>query len=226
MQQASQEGLNSLYKAASAAAFIIVLGMCIHLFNAFYYEPQVLGFVDKGKDYADMAKIENAIGSWAFTSSGISHIVVGVALTVLGLGVSRLAGHTHPIAAQLMLLAATVGGLGFLLTGINDIPAAKYSELLRKENLEYNTNILLMWTMTRGLVNTMAIFGIGMFAGLVGYYTRSSHSFPGWFGWLCFLLAVPGILCLANPIGGFSYLAITPFWALALGIFLRKKVSA
>jgi len=224
MQQASQQGLNALYKASSAAAFLIVAGMCIHLFNAGYYEPQVLGFVDKAKDYGDMAKIENAIGSWAFTSSGITHMVVGVALAVLGLGLSRLAEHTHPIAAQFILLAAVTGGLGFLLTGISDIPATKYGQLLRELNPDYNTNILLMTTMIRGLVNTLAIFGLGMLAALTGYYTLSSHAFPKWYGYFCFLLAFPGVMCLVNPVMGFSYLAIAPVWALALGLFMRKKV--
>ena len=61
--------MNQLKKAASIAAFLIVAGMLIHNLNALYLEPYTLGFVDKAKDYADMAKIENALWSFSFTST-------------------------------------------------------------------------------------------------------------------------------------------------------------
>jgi len=48
-------------RAASYAAFFIVVGLLIHNLNALYLEPTFLGFEPKGKDYADMAKIENAL---------------------------------------------------------------------------------------------------------------------------------------------------------------------
>jgi hypothetical protein len=55
--------MKQLRQAASIAAFIIVAGLLIHNLNGLYLEPYTLGFEDKGKDYADMAKIENAIWS-------------------------------------------------------------------------------------------------------------------------------------------------------------------
>jgi len=220
-----KSGQNSLFKAASTAAFIIVVCMLIHNFNALYYEPVHLGFVDKAKDYGDMAKIENAIWSWAFTSSGIAHMVVGFSMMILGLGLARLAVHTHPIASQLIFLAAVLSGIGFLLTGISDIPGTKYAELLRNLNPEYNTDILLMTTMIRGVVNTLAIVCLGWLAGMVGWYARSSKAFPGWFAWFSYLLALPGLLAMFNPVMGFSYLVLCPIWAFALGIYMRRRVA-
>ncbi|SVA28957.1 uncharacterized protein METZ01_LOCUS81811, partial [marine metagenome] len=77
--------MKNTIRAASVAAILIVVAFLIHNFNASYYEPVILGFVEP-TDYADMAKIANANWSFAFTSSGIAHIVTGFAMIFLGLG--------------------------------------------------------------------------------------------------------------------------------------------
>ena len=87
--------MQQLKKAAAIAAFIIFAGMLIHNLNAQVLEPYTLGFVDKGKDYADMAKIENALWSFSFTSSGITHIVVGFAMLIVGLYLFWIAIDSH-----------------------------------------------------------------------------------------------------------------------------------
>ena len=48
----SAESLRYLCRAASIASFVIMLGMAIHMLNAFYLEPTYLGFVDKARDYS------------------------------------------------------------------------------------------------------------------------------------------------------------------------------
>ena len=78
-------GSSALNRAASVAAWIVLAAMLIHNLNALYLEPTYLGFVDKAKDYADMAKIENALWSFSFTSSGTAHIFCGFALMLIGL---------------------------------------------------------------------------------------------------------------------------------------------
>jgi p-aminobenzoyl-glutamate transporter AbgT len=154
-------------RAASAAAFLIVVGFLIHNVNALWLEPTYLGFEDKAKDYGDMVKIENALWSFSFTSSGISHIVVGFSMMFLGLGVSDLFRRAHPAAARLILLSAVVSGIGFLLTGISDIPGTVYGGILRELNPDDNVTILLITTMFRGIVNVLAIAALGWFAGQV-----------------------------------------------------------
>jgi hypothetical protein len=218
-------GMRSLLKAASVAAFLIFIAMLVHNFNANYYEPEYLGFVDKATDYGNMVKIENAIWSWSFTSSGIAHAVVGICMIILGVAISRLSIASHPIASQLMLIASIISGLGFLLTGISDIPGTKYAELLRQLNPTYNTDILLMTTLFRGMVNTMAIVGLSFFAGLLSWYTLKSERFPKWFGRYGYVLALPCLLAMVNPVFGFSYLVFAPIWSFALGVYFRRMLA-
>ncbi|TDJ48052.1 MAG: hypothetical protein E2O52_01790 [Gammaproteobacteria bacterium] len=214
--------MNQLKKAASITAFLIVAGMLIHNMNALWLEPTYLGFEEPAKDYADMAKIENALWSISFTSSGISHIVVGVSMMILGLYMSALFRTATPIAAKLVFMAALFSGLGFLMTGISDIPGTVYGGLLRAVNESYNTNILLMVTIFRGMVNILAILGLGCFAGLVAWCgTRTAGFSKGFriYGWVN---VFPGIASLIFPPIGFAYIQLLPLWMLWLGLRLRQ----
>ncbi|MDP6675378.1 MAG: hypothetical protein QGH93_11110, partial [Gammaproteobacteria bacterium] len=206
--------MRQLQKAASIAAFLIVAGMLIHNLNALYLEPYTLGFENPAKDYANMAKIENAIWSFSFTSSGITHIVVGVSLMVLGLFLSEFFKRELPIAAKLIFLSALLSGLGFLLTGISDIPGTAYGGILRELNPDQNTEILLMTTMFRGMVNILAIAGLGWFAGMIAWSGGQTNTFPKGlriFGWINVL---PGIVTLIMPVFGFAYIQLLPLWML------------
>ena len=213
-------------RAASYAAFLIVIGLLIHNLNALYLEPTYLGFEDKAKDYGDMAKIENALWSFSFTSSGISHIVVGFSMLFLGLGLFDLFRERLPQASRLILVAAALSGLGFLLTGITDIPGAVYGGILRGLNPEHNTAILLTSTMIRGVVNVLAVTGLGWFAGQVAWCCRRTDTFPKWFAWLGYVNVLPGIASLIFPPAGFAYIQLAPIWMLALGVFLRRRAAA
>lgn len=214
--------MNQLKKAATVAAFLIVAGMLIHNLNAQILEPYTLGFEDKGKDYADMAKIENALWSFSFTSSGTTHIVVGFAMMILGLYLSELFRAATPIAAKLLFIAAMLSGLGFLLTGISDIPGTVYAGLLRGMNPDYNTDVLLMTTMFRGMVNILAIVGLGWFAGMVAWCARHTDGFSKGFRIFGWVNVLPGILSLIFPPAGFSYLVLLPLWMLWLGLRIRR----
>ena len=214
--------MNQLKKVASIAAFLIVAGMLIHNLNALYLEPYTLGFVDKARDYADMAKIENALWSFSFTSSGITHIVVGLAMMVLGLYMSALFRTATPIAAKLVFMAALFSGLGFLMTGISDIPGTVYGGLLRGMNTPYNTDILLMVTIFRGMVNILAIFGLGCFTGLVAWCANHTAGFSKGFRIYGWVIVLPGIASLIFPPIGFAYIQLLPLWMLWLGLRLRQ----
>ena len=171
--------MRQLQKAATIAAFLIVAGMLIHNLNALYLEPQTLGFEDPSKDYANMAKIENAIWSFSFTSSGTAHIVVGFSMMILGLFMSEFFKPMLPIAAKLVFLSALLSGLGFLLTGISDIPGTVYAGILRDLNPDQNTEVLLMTTIFRGMVNILAITGLSWFAGMIAWCAGKTGTFVG-----------------------------------------------
>jgi hypothetical protein len=213
--------MRQLQKAATIAAFLIVAGMLIHNLNALYLEPYTLGFEDKAKDYGDMAKIENAIWSFSFTSSGTTHIVVGFSLMILGLFMSEFYKRALPIAAKLVFLSAVLSGLGFLLTGISDIPGTVYGGILRDLNPDQNTEILLMTTIFRGMVNILAITTLGWFAGMIAWCAGKTDTFTKGFRIYGWVIVLPGIMSLIFPPAGFAYIQLLPLWMLWLGLRIR-----
>ena len=220
----------SLYRAAGYAAFIILLGMLIHLMNASYLEPTYLGFVDKAKDYGDMAKIQNAIESCtldalqlcSFKYSGFAHMINGMLFMLLGVAVRQVFGTSNPVISQLSFVAGFVAGFGFLLTGISDIPGTAYASLLRELNPEYNEAILLITTMIRGIANMAAITGLGWFAAFTGYAALKSGTFSNWGAYYGYILLLPGLGGLVNPIFGFMYIALVLPWLFWLGMQFSK----
>ncbi|MBM4196119.1 MAG: hypothetical protein FJ197_03330 [Gammaproteobacteria bacterium] len=214
--------MKSLDKAAANAAWFIVACMLVHNMNALWLEPTYLGFVDKARDYGDMAKILNAQFSFSFLTSGTAHIVCGFSMLVLGLGLKERFLGAHPVGAQLLMLAAGLSGLGFLLTGMSDIPGAVYAKILRDVNPDRWEEVLLINTMIRSVVNVLAIVGLSWTAGQLAWLTRKTRAFPPWFGWYGWLMLFPGLASFVFPPIGFSYLQLTIVWAGALGWYLRK----
>lgn len=217
--------MNSLYRAAAYAAFIVLTGMLIHATNAFYLEPTFLGFEDAAKDYSDMAKIQNAIESCSFDAlhlcsfkySGFAHMINGLLMMLLGVAASQLFAQSNPIVSRFIFVAGLVSGIGFLATGVSDIPGTIYASLLRENNPEFNTTILLISTMIRGIANMVAITGLGLYAAFVGYAALKSDQFSKWGAYYGFLLLWPGLGGLVNPIAGFTYIGIVVPWLIWLG---------
>lgn len=220
--------MQSTIRAASWGAFLILAAFLLHNFNGEYYEPVLLGF-EEPTDYANMAKIENAIGSFAFTSSGIAHMVTGFALLFLGLGLYDVFHGFSAAAARLCLAAACLSGLGFFLTGVADIPGTAYGAILRDLNPSMNEQILMMTTLFRGFVNTVAIVGLGWLAGQVSWCARKSGIFidsrlDRWINnVLGNLNVLPGLAAMALPVAGFVYLKTAPLWVLWLALKLRQR---
>ncbi len=224
------ESLRSLCKAASISAFVILFGMLIHNLNAGYLEPTFLGFVDKATDYGDMSKIQNAIEACSldalqlcsFKYSGFAHMINGLLMMLLGVAVLNVFRFSSPVIAQLAFVAALVSGIGFLTTGVSDIPGTVYASLLRGLNPEYNDAILLMTTMIRGVANIIAITGLGFFAAFTGRAALTSGLFSKWGAWYGYILLVPGLGGLISPIFGFMYLVFVLPWLIWLGLQFRR----
>jgi hypothetical protein len=123
------------------------------------------------------------------------------------------------------MLAALLSGLGFLLTGISDIPGAVYAKILREQNPEYAETIMLINTLIRSVVNVLAIVGLSWMAGQLAWLTRQTRDFPGWFVWFGWLMVLPGVFSFPFPPAGFIYLQLTIVWAAALGIFLGRPLA-
>jgi|GEM_PF-3364376 len=224
------ESLRSLCKAASIASFVILLGMLIHNLNAGYLEPTYLGFVDKARDYGDMSKIQNAIEACSLESlhlcsfkySGFAHMINGLLMMLLGVAVLNVFRFSSPIIAQLAFVAAFLSGIGFLTTGVSDIPGTVYASLLRGLNPDHNDALLLMTTMIRGVANMIAITGLGFFAAFTGRAALTSGLFSKWGARYGFVLLLPGIGGLISPIFGFMYIALVVPWLIWLGLQFRN----
>jgi hypothetical protein len=222
--------MSSLYRAAAFSAFIVLLGMLIHNLNAGYLEPTYLGFVDKAKDYGDMAKIQNAIEACSldalhlcsFKYSGFAHMVNGMLLMLIAVAVRSAFAESNPVASQLAFVAGLFAGWGFLTTGVSDIPGTVYASLLRGLNPEHNDTILLMTTMIRGIANMIAITGLGWFAAFTSYAALKSGLFSKWGAYYGYVLLLPGLGGLISPIFGFMYIALVIPWLIWLGLQFNK----
>ena len=226
--------MTSLYRAAAYAAFIVLVGMLIHATNAFYLEPTFLGFKDAAQDYTDMAKIQNAIEACSldalhlcsFKYSGFAHMLNGMLMMLLAVAARHAFTASHPIAAEFMFVAGLVSGLGFLTTGVSDIPGTMYAGMLRASNPEFNQGILLMSTLIRGIANMIAITGLGLYAAFIAYATLRSGLFSKWGAYYGLLLLWPALGGLVNPIAGFSYIGIVVPWLIWLGMQFSKLSRA
>ncbi len=226
--------LRSLFKAAGWASFVILLGMLIHNMNALWLEPTYLGFVDKAKDYGDMAKIQNAVEActWSepqlcsFKYSGFAHMLNGLLFLYLAVVARILFRRSSPVLGQLAFVAGLLAGLGFLATGVSDIPGTVYGTLLRELNPAENDAILLATTMIRGVVNIIAITGLSLFAAFFGRAVLKTGVFSKWGAWWGFTLLLPGLGGLISPVFGFSYLVLVLPWLIWLGMQFRKLAGS
>jgi hypothetical protein len=227
---AETAALRTLFRFASIAAFVIFVGMLIHNINAGWLEPTYLGFVDKARDYGDMAKIQNAIEACrldapqlcSFKYSGFAHMINGLLFMFLAVAVQVLFRHSNPLLGQLAFVSGLLAGLGFFATGVSDIPGTVYASLLRDLNPEYNETILLITTMIRGVVNIIAITGLGFFAAFVGRAALVTGVFSKWGARYGYVLLVPGVVGLISPIFGFMYIALVLPWLIWLGLQFSK----
>ncbi|MEE4184239.1 MAG: hypothetical protein V2J12_00580 [Gammaproteobacteria bacterium] len=229
-----RRALRRLFRLAAWAAFIVLGGMLVHNINALYLEPTFLGFVDKARDYGDMAKIQNAIEAcrWgapqlcSFRFSGIAHMVNGLLLMFLAVTVQVLVRRSNPLLGQLAFVAGLLAGLGFFVTGVSDIPGTAYASLLRDVNPGYNESILLMTTLIRGMANMVGVTGLGLFAAFVGAAALRTALFARWGAYYGFVLLVPALGGLLNPILGFMYITLVLPWLFWLGLQFSRLARA
>lgn len=224
------DSLRRLFRCTAIAVFIILTGMLVHNINALYLEPTFLGFVDKAKDYGDMAKIQNAVESCSLSSlylcsfkfSGFAHMINGLLFLLVAVAVQALFRPVTPVLGQLAYTSGLVAGLGFFATGVSDIPGTVYAGLLRDLNPDYNDTILLISTMIRGIANMIAITGLGLFAAFIGRAALLTGAFSRWGAWYGFILLWPALGGLVNPIAGFMYITLVLPWLFWLGMQFSK----
>jgi hypothetical protein len=207
------------------AALVICAAFFVHNINALYVEPNFLGFKNPRVDYADLAKLRNALGSLPWRLSGFGHLLSGFACVVLGLAARQLFRDSKLAAGRLLLGAGFVAGVGFLLTAITDQAGAAAVKLLAAQNPELDDAAYLSLSIVRIIFNCLAQVGLGWFAWQLSYCGLRTGMLPKAFCWFGYLSGFTGLLMAVTFIP--TYLLMVLLWSGWLAvIMLRRAVSA
>lgn len=207
------------------AALVICTAFLVHNVNALYVEPNILGFKDPRVDYADLAKLKNALGSLPWRLSGFGHLLSGFACVVLGLAARQWFRDSKLAAARLLLGAGLVAGVGFLLTAITDQAGSAAVKLLSAQNPELDDAAYLSLSIVRIIFNCLAQVGLGWFAWQLSFCGLKTGMLPKAFCWFGFLSGFTGLIMAVTFIP--TYLLTVLIWSGWLAVLmLRRAVSA
>jgi len=212
--------MNALTRAAGYGALLIFLAFLMHNLNAWYIEPNFLGFEDPRTDYANAGKLRNAMGSVPWMLSGFGHFVSGFGAVALGLAASELFRSSRPVAGRLALGAGLLSGAGFMLTGIADMMGGQALGLLASQNESQMTAIYLAGSIMRIGFNGLAIVALGWFAVQLSWCGLTTRRLPKGFCYFGFVAGATGLVMAFAYIP--LYLSVYPVYALWLALtFLR-----
>lgn len=207
------------------AALVICTAFLVHNVNALYVEPNFLGFKDPRVDYADLAKLKNALGSLPWRLSGFGHLLSGFACVVLGLAARQWFRDSKLAAARLLLGAGLVAGVGFLLTAITDQAGSAAVKLLSAQNPALEDAAYLSLSIVRIIFNCLAQVGLGWFAWQLSFCGLKTGILPKAFCWFGYLSGFTGLLMAVIFIP--TYLLTVLIWSGWLAVLmLRRAVSA
>lgn len=204
------------------AALVICTAFLIHNVNALYVEPNFLGFKDPRVDYADLAKLKNALGSLPWRLSGFGHLLSGFACVVLGLSARQLFRDSKLAAASLLPGAGVVAGVGFLLTAITDQAGSGAVKLLSVRNPELEDAAYLSLSIGRIIFNCLAQVGLGWFAWQLSFCGLRTRMLPKTFCYFGFLSGFTGLIMALTFIP--AYLLTVLIWSGWLAVLMFQRV--
>lgn len=218
-------------RRAAFAALLIFGAYLIHNVNALYIEPNILGFRDPRVDYAKIELLKNAVGSVPWTLSGLGHLLSGFAMVYLGLGARAIFRSYKLVPTRVAMLAAVIGAVGFMLTGISDLVGGGLFGLgngaltqLVAQNPDLERPAYLALSLGRIVFNCLAQVGLGWYAVLVSWCGRRTGVLPRWF---CYVGYVSGFMGLVQGIVFFPfYLQFVLIWSLLFAILLFRFPTA
>jgi hypothetical protein len=215
--------MQSLYRNTGWAAAVIFLAFLVHNVNALYIEPTFLGFKDPAVDYANVAKLKNAIGSLPWTLSGLGHLFSGFACVVLGLAARQMFRDYKSAAGRLLLGAGFVAGIGFLLTGIADLAGNGAVKVLVAQNPDLERGAYLAASVARIVYNGLAQVGLGWFAWQLSWCAGKTGMLPKSFCWFGYLSGFSGLAMgvIFLPL----YLQLVLIWAGWLAVLMWRRAG-
>ena len=204
------------------SALVICAAFLVHNINALYVEPNILGFKDPRVDYANIAKLKNALGSLPWRLSGLGHLLSGFACVVLGLSARQLFRDSRLAAARLLLGAGLVAGVGFLLTAITDQAGAGAVRLLAAQNPALEDAAYLSLSIVRIIFNCLAQVGLGWFAWQLSFCGLKTGMLPKAFCWFGYLSGFSGLVMAVTFIP--AYLLAVLLWSGWLAVLMLRRV--
>jgi hypothetical protein len=216
-----------LTRRAAIASLIIFGAFLIHNVNALYIEPNILGFKDPRVDYAKIELLKNAVGSVPWTLSGLGHFVTGFAMVYLALGARGLFRNYKLTPSRVAMLAALIGAVGFMLTGISDLIGGGLFglpngavKLMVAQNPDLERPAYLAMSLGRIVFNCLAQVGLGWYAVLVSWCGRRTGLLPAWF---CYFGYLSGFMGVVQGVLFFPfYLQFVLIWSLLFAIVLFR----
>jgi hypothetical protein len=206
------------------AALVICTAFLVHNVNALYVEPNILGFKDPRVDYADLAKLKNALGSLPWRLSGFGHLLSGFACVVLGLSARQWFRDSRLAAARLLLGAGFVAGVGFLLTAITDQAGSAAVKLLSTQNPALEDAAYLSLSIVRIIFNCLAQVGLGWFAWQLSFCGLKTGMLPKAFCWFGYLSGFTGLLMAVIFIP--TYLLTVLIWSGWLAVLMLRRAAS
>ena len=205
------------------AALFICTAFLVHNINALYIEPNFLGFRDPRVDYADLAKLKNALGSLPWRLSGFGHLLSGFACVVLGMSARQLFRDSKRTAVRLLPGAGIVAGAGFLLTAITDQAGSAAVKLLSARNPELADAAYLSLSIVRIIFNCLAQVGLGWFAWQLSYCGLRTGMLTKAFCWFGYLSGFTGLIMGLTFIP--IYLQTVLIWSGWLAFLMLRRAA-
>ena len=206
------------------AALVICTAFLVHNINALYVEPNFLGFKDPRVDYANLAKLKNALDALPWRLSGFGHLLSGFACVVLGLSARQLFRDSKLAAARLLPGAGFVAGVGFLLTAITGEAGSGAVKLLSAHNPELEDAAYLSLSIVRIIFNCLAQVGLGWFAWQLSYCGLKTGMLPRSFCWFGYLSGFTGLIMALTFIP--IYLQTVLIWSGWLAFLMLRRAAS
>lgn len=200
--------------AVRAAAGVTAAAFTIHMLNGLVVERAVLG-LESYDDYAVVAKLQGAIGSWPWRASGLGHLLTAFAVLVLAVGLAERARRTGFAAHAVIGGLGVVAAVGYGLNGVAAGLGAQVMHLLQDSNpgVPPETAVVTM-TLLVPVVNALAITMTGAMMLLVSVWAWSARPFGRGLAVLGLVAGASGLVMAFVYVP--AYLLLYLAWALWL----------
>ena len=205
------------------AVCVLAAAFLMHNLNAWYIEPNYLGFEDPTTDYSKLPKLQNAMLSWPWKLSGLGHFFTSLAVVALAFVADELFSKAFPRVGKLALGAGLLAGCGFMLIGVTHVGGSQVLTLLSEQNPEFRDNVFLISTITRVSFNSLAIVALGWFIMLFSWCGMQSGRIGKAFGRYGYLAGAVGFMMafVYAP----AYLPFYLIWAVWAAVAFRNMGS-